>query len=266
MENGTIKYFRNYERLFLYGALGFNIRQFPVGKTHSGMNPGNKQPLGFKTIITPSKEAVLRHLQQTREALKELKTAPQEAVIRRLSGIIRGWSNYFSKVVSKATFSKANGRVFNQLRAWARYRHPTKNIKWVMRKYWRIEEGKGWSFATPNHSYQLHKHQETPITRHVKVQGTRSPYDGDWTYWGQRTKDYPSISNRVARLLKRQGGICLECELYFKHEDVPEVDHIVPKERGGKDVYYNLQLLHRHCHDVKTAEDRQRYGGQPLTY
>jgi RNA-directed DNA polymerase len=36
-----------------------------------------------------------------------------------------------------------------------------------------------------------------------------------------------------------------------------EVDHIIPKEHGGKDAYYNWQLLHRHCHDKKTAEDRQ---------
>ena len=29
-----------------------------------------------------------------------------------------------------------------------------------------------------------------------------------------------------------------------------EVDHIVPRAIGGKDEYKNLQLLHRHCHDV----------------
>ncbi|NJO63282.1 MAG: HNH endonuclease [Richelia sp. RM2_1_2] len=34
-----------------------------------------------------------------------------------------------------------------------------------------------------------------------------------------------------------------------------EVDHIIPKSKGGKDAYNNLQLLHRHCHDEKTATD-----------
>ena len=34
-----------------------------------------------------------------------------------------------------------------------------------------------------------------------------------------------------------------------------EVDHIVPRAIGGKDEYKNLQLLHRHCHDVKTKTD-----------
>jgi RNA-directed DNA polymerase len=45
--------------------LGFSIRQFRVGKTHSGKNNG--KALGFKTILTPSKEAVQRHLQELRQ-------------------------------------------------------------------------------------------------------------------------------------------------------------------------------------------------------
>jgi RNA-directed DNA polymerase len=39
-------------------------------------------------------------------------------------------------------------------------------------------------------------------------------------------------------------------------EDLPEVDHIVPTSLGGKDGYDNWQLLHRHCHDTKTAGQR----------
>ncbi|MHC5722186.1 MAG: HNH endonuclease [Nostoc sp.] len=34
-----------------------------------------------------------------------------------------------------------------------------------------------------------------------------------------------------------------------------EVDHRIPKSQGGKDSYENWQLLHRHCHDTKTAND-----------
>jgi 5-methylcytosine-specific restriction endonuclease McrA len=36
--------------------------------------------------------------------------------------------------------------------------------------------------------------------------------------------------------------------------------HIVPKAEGGKDQYKNYQLLHRHCHHQKTAEDKSRQG------
>lgn len=39
-----------------------------------------------------------------------------------------------------------------------------------------------------------------------------------------------------------------------------EVDHIIPRASGGKDAFHNWQLLHRHCHDRKTAEDRTATG------
>jgi RNA-directed DNA polymerase len=58
--------------------------------------------------------------------------------------------------------------------------------------------------------------------------------------------------------MERQKGKCARCGLYINSEDVVEVDHIVPKKEGGKDYYENLQLLHRHCHHEKTAEDQQR--------
>lgn len=49
-----------------FDFLGFHIQQFPVGKTHTGKGR-NGQPLGFKTVITPSSTAMKRH----QEALKE---------------------------------------------------------------------------------------------------------------------------------------------------------------------------------------------------
>ena len=90
----------------------------------------------------------------------------------------------------------------------------------------------------------------------MKVQSQRSPYDGDWIYWSTRLGKHPEIPVRVATLLKRQQGRCLECRLFFKDGEALEVDHIIPKEWGGSDSQYNRQLLHRHCHDVKTARDK----------
>jgi 5-methylcytosine-specific restriction endonuclease McrA len=43
--------------------------------------------------------------------------------------------------------------------------------------------------------------------------------------------------------------------MFFREDDVMEVDHRIPKSKGGKDSYDNWQLLHRHCHDTKTALD-----------
>jgi RNA-directed DNA polymerase len=65
----------------------------------------------------------------------------------------------------------------------------------------------------------------------------------------------PDAPVRVTSLLRRQHGRCAYCKLYFKAEDVLEVDHIIPRSQGGKDVNTNCQLLHRHCHDSKTVKD-----------
>ncbi len=65
----------------------------------------------------------------------------------------------------------------------------------------------------------------------------------------------PEMPTKVAKLLKAQKGKCNHCGLYFLQNDVMEVDHIIPKSKGGLDEYKNLQLLHRHCHDEKTARD-----------
>jgi RNA-directed DNA polymerase len=66
---------------------------------------------------------------------------------------------------------------------------------------------------------------------------------------------HPELPRRVTRLLEWQKGRCPACGLCFSVDDPPEVDHIVPLKLGGKEGYINWQLLHRHCHDRKTALD-----------
>jgi RNA-directed DNA polymerase len=91
--------------------------------------------------------------------------------------------------------------------------------------------------------------------RHVKVIGAASPYDGNLAYWSARMGAHPEVPTRESKLLKRQKGKCAHCGLTFKPGDMWEVDHIQPKSRSGKDTYENLQLLHKHCHDVKSQTD-----------
>jgi RNA-directed DNA polymerase len=74
-------------------------------------------------------------------------------------------------------------------------------------------------------------------------------------YGPSRRGKYPGTSTRVATLLKTQKGTCNHCRLSFTSEDLLEVDHIIPKVLGGMDVYSNLQLLHKHCHDTKSSLD-----------
>lgn len=236
--------------------LGFNIRQFSVGKYHSGKN-SHKELLGFKTIIAPSKEKVKEHDDKIAEIISALKAAPQVVLIKKINPITRGWSNYYSKVISKATYKLLDTRMYQKLRAWAKRRHPNKNMGYMVKKYWQTIGNDNWIFATRegDSAFRLLKHSSTPIERHVKVKGKSSPYDGNLVYWSKRKGESPELPIRVATLLKKQKGKCAYCELHFREEDVMEVDHKIPKSQGGKDKYDNMQLLHRHCHDTKTASD-----------
>lgn len=138
---------------------------------------------------------------------------------------------------------------------WARRRHTNKSWRWIVEKYWHPQHGK-WDFA-PSNDVSLYRHSQNPIRRHIKVRGRKSPYDGDWIYWTRRCGRQPGIPTRVAKLLKQQAGKCAHCELYLKTEDKLEVDHIIPKSRGGKDSYDNWQLLHTHCHHQKSAQETE---------
>jgi RNA-directed DNA polymerase len=249
-----------------FDFLGFHVRQYAVGKTHAGKQtrrPGDPiKRLGFKTIITPSAEARRQHGTALREVVRRHRSAPQAALIRRLNGIIRGWSNYYATVAAKRVFVREDMHLYHKLRHWAHRRHPTKSTNWVVRKYWRLEQGT-WDFATTD-GVQLLRHARTPIRRHVKVRGAKSPYDGEWSYWTTRLGRHPELPQRVARLLKAQRGRCAWCGLHFTEEDGWEIDHVVPTSCGGTDERANRQLLHRHCHDQKTVRDGSR-PGVPMT-
>jgi RNA-directed DNA polymerase len=189
--------------------------------------------------------------------------SPQYALIKRLNQIIRGWTNYYSTVVSQETFSKVDNLTYDKLRAWARKRGKGNINK---DKYWRTVGEKNWCFSTEE-GLELTQHQETPIIRHVKVKGNSTPYNGDWIYWSKRRGEYPETPTRVATLLKTQKGKCTHCGLYFTPTDTVEVDHIQPTSLGGKDEYKNLQLLHKHCHDTKTENDgslNKNYDDKPF--
>jgi RNA-directed DNA polymerase len=74
-----------------FDFLGFTVRQFPVGVHKSG-TARTGQPLGFKTLITPSTEATQRHYADLRTIVVTGRTLAQEVLIAKLNPVIRGWS------------------------------------------------------------------------------------------------------------------------------------------------------------------------------
>lgn len=239
-----------------FNFLGFNIRQYPVGKYQSGKNTKGTT-LGFKTIIKPSKEKVKEHYRELAEIVDKHKASQQHVLISKLAPIIKGWCNYYRTVCSKDTFSKVYSLLFKKLLGWGFRRHSNKSKNWAINKYWLSVGMDNWVFGCDKEGVKLSlpKHTETKIVRHIKVKGESSPYDGNSTYWGARMGKHPELKPAIARLLKKQKGICNHCRLTFKPEDIIEIDHIVPLQSGGNKIKDNLQALHNHCHDVKTKSD-----------
>ncbi len=239
-----------------FDFLGFHIQQYKVSRHKSDLTTRGKL-LGFDTLITPTKKKLIVHQLNIKEKIDKYRKAPQTALIKELNPIITGWVNYYKwcDVKTVGELASQDNLTYQKLRGWAVSRIKKKGDFYT--KYWHKIDGRK-TFST-NDGYRLRFHsqkgEQCSSTDYVKVKGDVSPYDGEWVYWSSRMGSYPEINNRVATLLKKQKGKCTHCGQYFTTEDIMEVDHIIPKSQGGKNTMNNLQLLHGHCHDVKTRLD-----------
>jgi RNA-directed DNA polymerase len=242
-----------------FDFLGFNIRSYPVGKNNCGKNNGVKT--GFKTLVKPAKEKVKAHYSKLATKINQCRPATQDGLISQLIPIITGWCNYYASACSSEVFTELDHKLFWKLfRGWGKFRHPKKSGRWIAKKYWQIQH-KDWTFG--NNSLVLPKHSNTTITRHTKVRGDASPFDGNWAYWSKRKGEYPGISKKVSITIKRQKGKCAKCGLNFLPEDLVEIHH---KNGNHKDNRKdNLVALHLHCHD-QIHGDKGNLPTQPSTY
>jgi site-specific DNA-methyltransferase (adenine-specific) len=70
-------------------------------------------------------------------------------------------------------------------------------------------------------------------------------------------KEVPPSESIKQRLFKEQHGKCNACEHEFEIRNL-EIDHIIPKSKGGGDYYENYQLLCGSCNRIK--------GDRPMAY
>lgn len=238
-----------------FNFLGFFIRQHKT--VHLSAHGPSKELLGFRTLIIPSKEKQTAHQEKLHKlVLQDGKSMSQDALIKKINPVIRGWANYFGK--SDANMMGLLGQMdyllYLKLRQWAKRVYKTSGKgKSAFR---RIGTNK-WTFATDNAVLIKHIDYSQPLSGYAKVKGESSPYDHDQIYWAKRLTTNNTFNTRTTFLLKTQKGNCNWCKTQFTFDDILEVDHIIPRAKGGKDEYKNLQLLHRHCHDIKTSLDEQ---------
>ena len=220
----------------------------------------NSRHYGGKLLIKPSKKKVLTFCKRIGKEVKNHNGTEQEALIKKLNPILRGFANYYKGVISKETFGYISHRVWQYLWRWAKRRHPNKNPKWVRKRYFKTIKGNKWTFATSVSDRRgeekdliLYSIAYTPIERHIKVKGEASPDDPTLReYWEIRQKkqgkSYWEKNSRNYRVAESQNWKCPICnEPLFNGEEI-ETHHIVPVAQGGLDDISNLQHLHKTCH------------------
>ena len=160
-----------------FDFLGMNIRKY-----------------NGKCIIKPAKSNVKRFLTDIRSEIKKQRAVKTEDLIYRLNQKIRGWSNYFSHVCSKQTFSYVDHQIFQSIWRWATRRHPNKGKRWIKAKYFLRDGDRAWAFSAAvtneagDRTYvRLREACKTPIKRHVKIKAVATPYDPTHhKYFGER--------------------------------------------------------------------------------
>lgn len=225
----------------------------------------------YKVKIYPAKENCIRFLDKVRIVIGKAKAWSAYDLIRVLRPICIGWANYYRFSECFETFSKLDYAIFGMLRSWV-FRRDTRNGRLVIKQKY-FPSGLKYIFQGREHAdnwvlFGKYKNKCGSIvtnflprlkwvhsSKHVKVLGDKSPFDGDYIYWAKRLAKYSGLSNSMVIMLKLQNFKCAICNEIFVQGDIMEIDHIVPKSLGGKDIYENLQLLHKICHVGKTRDD-----------
>ncbi len=191
-----------------------------------------------------------------------MESKTQGTVIQTLNPQIVGWANYYRTSVAKRIFASMDKQLDRQLVRWSQRKHATRGYRWCRTRYWQREKA---CSRFSKGEQKLKAYADTKIHRHTKVQGTRSPFDGDWLYWGTRLGKDPTKPERETALLKVQQGRCKFCGGLFIESDIIEVHH---KDcNRNNNARRNLELLHAHCHDQHHATDPcERCGCQPLLH
>lgn len=240
-----------------FNFLGFTIKQFKSVHRSAKLN-GIK--LGYKTLIYPSSDSLKKHQESLAKIiLRDGRSLDQSRLIAALNPVVHGWACYFgvSDANTMDQLVKQDHLMYLKLRKWSKRKGSAKKGA----AYWFKSETRKWNFGIKDGIFLVtHFQYSLPFGSmgYVRVRSHSSPFDGDDKYWNERNKRNPSHTKTVKILLKNQEGRCAWCGLQFRDDDVMEKDHIIPlrKPFNGSDEMDNLQLLHGHCHDTKTAQEK----------
>ncbi len=222
-----------------FDFLGFTIRQSPVG-TH-----GSKSHKSYKTIIRASKNSIATHYEPRAAIRRKGQGRTVDQIILALNPKRTGWTPYFHKVNSAATFHRLDHLLWGKILRWAKRRHAQTSAKWVGAQY--VQPRGGRKYNVIGEKRTLRGHVKTPSARQRRLRKGVSPSDGTWSYWGTRPGAYIGLDTARGKLLKHQGGRWRHCRLFCTVEEQTDIH---PEDGNHKNNRFNnLKLLHRICHD-----------------
>jgi RNA-directed DNA polymerase len=147
-------------------------------------------------LITPAKSKVIILQRKVSQLIQSARSLSQEALLRQLNPLLRGWANYFRHGAAKRTFGKLDWHVNRILWRWVHRRHPDKSVRWKRGKYFSAPGARG-AFSVrvtlksgESRVLELYQLASTKILRHIKVRGTAHPYDPQYTEYFQK-RQYP---------------------------------------------------------------------------
>ena len=198
---------------------GFDFLSFTIRRYHVRG--------GTKVLTKPSPDALKKIRRRNAEELRALRGADPAEVIWTMNPIIRGQANYFRPGASKKAYQALDHHLWQHLYKWARRRHPKKNRRWVISRYFGAfhpTRRNQWVFGDRDSGAYLHRYAWTKIIRHAPVPGRYSPDDPALThYWADRRRKRkpPQIAETWERALRIQQGLCPLCGETLLFTDSP---------------------------------------------
>jgi RNA-directed DNA polymerase len=236
---------------------GFDFLGFHVCK-YRHKSPYSKYHTVGQLLITPQKEKVIQFLQRCSKLISEYRGNNLQQLLIALNPKLKGFVNYYRFVVSKHTYHRMTGEIWQKTYRWICKSHPKKSVKWLMRRYL-----KEYHPLKPTKTFQmngmkLYLPMFMPIVRFRKVRSGVGVYDVSEearTYWEKRA--YANALNsiysiQIEKLFLRQKGICPICKRAIIQEQIHDGEihthHLNPHSRSDNHRLTNLRLLHDDCH------------------
>jgi RNA-directed DNA polymerase len=229
-----------------------------------------------KLLIKPSKKNAQAFYCKVKEIISTSKAVKQKELIDLLNPVLRGWAQYHSPVVAKATYSYLEHLLFRALWRWSKRRHPNKSIAWIRKKYYHAIGERNWVFAVPVVSSdgskalkELYHLPGTTIKRHKKIKGAYNPFDPAWEMYGEQLRQERMLENmqhrkQWIRMYVDQGGLCALCGGRMTKTTGWHDHHIEYRVHGGSDALGNRVLLHPNCHAQVHSSDLKVIKPAPL--